>query len=58
MSSDSDSKVLLYVNSTYNLNESANVYPPVIEGTNQFLTQEGVIKIENIVFDGTPGNQY
>eukprot|EP00347_Sterkiella_histriomuscorum_P005934 403354704 len=56
--SNFDSKLLVYVNSTYNQNPKANIYPPVIEGTNQFTTYGGLIVISNIIFDGSPGYNY
>ena len=52
------SKVLIYVNSSFNQETEANEYPPVIEGNNQFYTSAGVVKIANINFDGTPGFDY
>eukprot|EP00347_Sterkiella_histriomuscorum_P010794 403374896 len=53
--SDYSSVVRVFVNSTYNQNSLANVYPPVVEGTNSFNVQAGVVKLENIMFYSTPG---
>eukprot|EP00347_Sterkiella_histriomuscorum_P003642 403363507 len=56
--SDQKSKVRLLVNSTYNSNLSANIYPPVIEGTNQFAFGNGVTAVEGVIFSATPGFNY
>ena len=44
----SDSKVLVFVNTSYNTDPKANVYPPVIEGSNTFLFSGGVFVIEDL----------
>eukprot|EP00347_Sterkiella_histriomuscorum_P001801 403370625 len=54
----SDSKVLVFVNTSYNTDPKANVYPPVIEGSNTFLTSGGVLVIEDLQFTGTPTYNY
>eukprot|EP00347_Sterkiella_histriomuscorum_P011011 403374086 len=53
--SDSKSQVRLLVNSTYNTNLSANAYPPILEGTNQFAFGNGVTAVEGVIFSATPG---
>eukprot|EP00347_Sterkiella_histriomuscorum_P016375 403353429 len=53
--SDYSSIVRVFVNSTYNSNPQANIYPPIVEGTNTFNAQAGVVKLENVMFYSTPG---
>eukprot|EP00347_Sterkiella_histriomuscorum_P006984 403350694 len=56
--SSSDSKVLVFVNTSYNSDPKANVYPPVIEGSNTFLTIGGVFVIQDLQFTATPTYNY
>eukprot|EP00347_Sterkiella_histriomuscorum_P019434 403341642 len=58
LGSNSNSKIQVFVNATYNSNPKANVYPPVIEGQNQFSSTFGVFVIEDLIFDASPGYQY
>eukprot|EP00347_Sterkiella_histriomuscorum_P012942 403366626 len=58
LGSNSNSKIQVFVNATYNSNPKANVYPPVIEGQNQFTSSFGVFVIEDLIFDASPGYSY
>ena len=53
--SDYSSTVRVFVNSSYNKNAEANIYPPIVEGTNSFDVKGGVVELSNIKFYGTPG---
>eukprot|EP00347_Sterkiella_histriomuscorum_P008702 403344080 len=58
VSTDSLSKVRVNINPIYTSNSKATTYPPVIEGSTQFLVLGGVVQVNQIQFTGTPGQEY
>eukprot|EP00347_Sterkiella_histriomuscorum_P016286 403353768 len=48
----------VFVNSSYNQEPLANIYAPIIEGNNQFISFGGVILVHGVSFTASPGNNY
>ncbi|CDW87963.1 UNKNOWN [Stylonychia lemnae] len=55
--SDFSSKVRLQVNIT-NLDSNASKYPPILEGSSDFVAQGGVAVIQGVSLTGSPGSSY
>ncbi|CDW81492.1 UNKNOWN [Stylonychia lemnae] len=55
--SDFRSKVRISIQ-TDNLDEKANMYPPILQGSSDFQASGGVAVIKDVIISGTPGSSY
>ena len=58
VSTDSSSKLRVGVNPIQSTSIVNANFPPILEGSSQFIVEGGVVKVNKIQFATTPGFQY
>jgi hypothetical protein len=53
-----NSRLFTKIDQEYLKNEQATKYRPVVAGVISFYSSNGVFKVENLQFTGTPGSKY